>query len=429
MDRLRAYGLTTTESWLEKLTERGYLTSVAAQELQLGRELLPRLSTVTRNLACNIPEKCTVTASDMNELHETVVELTLLMYPSTWIEHRLAEPLKRGPEKISHLKRLATLARWDVPIEQFLVTTAEGAEVIRRAAEGALVPIPQSEPGYKKILGRSLQISMELTREPNQGIRAAVRHGMEGLEGTDGIRAPEIQSILHTFARQARCPDIEGHVRRLAHALNELSSERYPIAKLREIALVAPRQYDTAGDEKVILFLENLVHLDRLNVKGIEKLLDNSLVVLRARAKGDDTQHFSGFPIEAATAVALSKSEYTIIGLSSPIRHGFEYDIIARSKAGETLGIEVKRTLDTLVSKNYKEHHSLGDNIVGTQLYRHAEAARFDAVTPVVAVIQRPVDSWAQTPVGHLLSSIESKLKIRPRVVNRLTGAPLEGLW
>jgi hypothetical protein len=419
---LEGYGLNFENRPLKHLTDAGILTSSSKEKLLLNHDLIKSADPVTLRIATRMSETFLINYQNLKDLNEIVTDFKQSEKSDDWIEKRLSEPLKMGPAKISHLKNVAILAKLDVNIEPLLLKNAEGEEVIRMAAHGELDVVSQKDSHYKKLLQTGIDSSLRVLRDAKPEHKSAIINATKAIRDAGRYNLFDIQDTLITFASNSKCSNLDRNLIDLAKALANLSHGGCSLDKLKQIAEMAPKQYTEHGDEKTIQFLLNLSDLKDHGTRGIENLVDSGLKVLIRRAEGDKTQHFAGFPVEASTAIHLKDAGYEICALSSSISSNYQYDIIAKDPTGHLLGIEVKRTLDTLISKNYKSNLSQTENIVNTQLYKHALSAKIDGITPVVAILYRHEDSWARTLALHLLDSIKKQLGVKPLVMNRMDG-------
>jgi hypothetical protein len=414
------YGLSFDGRPLKHFVDAGILTPESKETILNNHNLIKSADPVALRLATRMLDNYPITFENLKDLDSIVTSLKANKKPDLWIENRLNEALKTGPQKITHLKNVASIAKWDINIEPLLSKTAEGEEIIRMAAHGELDVVSQNDSHYKKLLQAGIDSSLRVIRDSKPEHKTAITNATKTLRQDARFDLFDIQDTLAKFAKNSKCSNLEDRLIELGKAMSKLSMAGCSLDKLQKIAELAPTQYNDKGDEKTIQFLANLATLSDDGVRGIENLIDSSLPVLSRRAQGDETQHFAGFPVEASTAIHLKEAGYEICSLSSSLKSNYQYDIIAKNHDGQTFGIEVKRTLDTLISKNYKSSLNQTDDIVGTQIYKHALSAQIDGIIPVIAILYRHEDSWARTPARHLLDSVEKHLGIKTLLMNRM---------
>jgi Holliday junction resolvase-like predicted endonuclease len=240
---------------------------------------------------------------------------------------------------------------------------------------------------------------------------------MEALPPDPLVDRIALQDALHQIGSRMRPADVAANLLQVGENLTALRRSGVDVQRVAE--MYSDDSHNLSSTQ-LLGYLGDLASLQRQGIEGVAELFAHSHQVWNARRMGDETQNVIGFLIEANVALRLQANGYRLIALSKTLASGFEYDIIAQSPQGAAVGIEVKRSLATILGKNDGVWNR--DRLERTQLWRHCAAALADNLTPVIAVSSGGTDNWSSNAVGHMIQAVAEQLKVRPLVINGLTG-------
>lgn len=413
-----SWGLAALDNPLLELVDEGVLRPDIAARINGDHEIVSQVTPAVLGLAKGIPSSHSLSAAQLRSLAEAHTHLRLAGLDERDIDSKMLTTLQHGPEKIAHLLNLSKLASHRVSISDLFTISREAEGVLASAARGEYDTVPISNSRYPKLVRRAIESHLRVVREPRSELREALQSTMDALPPDPLVDRIALQDSLHQIGSRMRPAEVSANLLQVAENLTALRRSGIHFQKFADMFTDDSHELSST---QLLGYLADLAALQRQGIEGVATLFAHSEHVWNARRMGDETQNIIGFTVEANVALKLQANGYRLLGLSRTLASGFEYDIVAQSPQGTAVGIEVKRSLATILGKNQGVWDR--DALRSTQLWRHCAAAIEDKLTPVIAVSSGGIDNWSSDAVGHMIQAVADQLKVRPVVINGLTGA------
>jgi hypothetical protein len=411
---------------LKSLQKEGVLIDSSRKLLE---EVKAIQDPVSNRICFGLSHESHITAAQAVQIDKAVQSLRGINQPPAIIEKTLLSAIKGDSSRISYAANLAELAVRGVNITKLLDRKGDIEGFVAKLAHGQFDIVKPTDSRYANILKNAVEMFISISKEENPKLKETLLDSLELLAKNKIYQTFEIIKLLSEYGQTAPAEDLEVNIKKLAKSISSLAHGGAPMHDLRDTVLIAtqPDQLGEKSHQSVVEFFEKLEILQESGVKGLSQLLANGVYVLKERARGNLSQHYSGFLLEAETAVQFQKLGYHIISMSIPVRGKYGYDILARSPEGQLLGIEVKRSIETFFNKNSSDSNkvNLQEN---NQLARQLLAATIDKVVPVIALKIGPNHSWAVNMARELVKELERSLEIKPVFIDRQTGRVIPNL-